>query len=742
MNCNLSLKIQKNKYFIFTLLGLAIVGLWFANFKVWQNIILNILFLLLYGYMVGLWMGRILKRLGFKRYCFVFGVFGLFFLVSFGMAIPIVLYKVFPWHLFLLLGILVLIFSIWQKKVKSLIKVSKVSFSIENKKLFYFWLALVVIGFLILIQARTGKYIRSPWVTISNVYIYVWMGIVLVLGFLAFKGISTKKFILLLIVSSLLMHCFVMIPYKAGFGGDKWRHIGAERSLMQGEVYKPTLFGKGASYKKFGSLKIPEVLIVGNKTSYSNMWGGVIALSWLSGMDVFWIDLFLGGILFAVFLPFLLIELARFFSKKKKFLYLFLIGSMCFYPLIIYGSITTPRSFGFLLFLFLLILIMKYYSNQRPFSKLWPVLVISLPLLYLNYVLYLVLFLEILLLAVLFKKKKFKGVGFLIFVASLLLIFSFPFLDTFKNMSWFKIGMNLKEVFNSVKEFLGQILVSKSLFPNVYGFEQDGWLYSTVGRNLSDSVLGGIVAWNIVLTPLVWLISLFGFSQSKKFKKPSLGKMFFLILVVSLFSQMIASFFMKGNHIFSKRLVLFVSFLFLIFLSWGLFRFFKSKLFSKKAKMVTIVIFLALLSTTVYISGPKFRMVTSDEYETSKYLWQKLKDKEEPYCVLGNTWPLLSLEAVSAREVTTGGFPYYFEYQQPERVQLFYNMNQNPSIKYLEKALSVTGAKACYFMTEKRWINYGERDWIIKRLDRIMGNHKEIGDVKIWYYEPLKVNNN
>jgi len=209
----------------------------------------------------------------------------------------------------------------------------------------------------------------------------------------------------------------------------------------------------------------------------------------------------------------------------------------------------------------------------------------------------------------------------------------------------------------------------------------------------------------------------------------------FWIFVTSFCGQIIASYYMEGNHIFTKRLVLIISFLALIPFSWGVFNFYKSKWFTKKTKIVAIVLFLALLSTTVYISGPKFRVVTHDEYKSSQFIWQKLKNKEKPYCVLANTWPLLSLEAVSNRKITTGGFPHYFEYKQPERVQLFNNMNQNPSVKYLEKALEVTKAKECYFLTEKRWIDFKQRLDIIDRLDQIMGQHKEIGQVLIWYYQ-------
>jgi len=65
---------------------------------------------------------------------------------------------------------------------------------------------------------------------------------------------------------------------------------------------------------------------------------------------------------------------------------------------------------------------------------------------------------------------------------------------------------------------------------------------------------------------------------------------------------------------------------------------------------------------------------------------------------LANTWPLLALEGVSGREIITGGFPYYYEYRQPERVQLFANMNYSPSVRYLNKAIEITNAQRMLFL--------------------------------------------
>ena len=272
--------------------------------------------------------------------------------------------------------------------------------------------------------------------------------------------------------------------------------------------------------------------------------------------------------------------------------------------------------------------------------------------------------------------------------------------------------------------------------------EQDNWLYAIVEEHFSRSVLIKLLPWSLIITPIVWILIFIGFFTYRKLDQPKIGLIFGLMLAIVLINQMTAAYFMEGNHIFSKRLVIFTSFLIFIPFSWGVYQIAKSKIFSSKAVTITLILFLAFVSTTVYASGPKFQVVTSDEFRAAEYIWDEAKaqpQKIQPFknnCVLANTWPLLAIEAVSSRHIITGGFPYYYEYRQPERVQLFRDMNDNPSIRYLLKSLEITGADMCYFMTEKRWIDFNKREQVVDQLDKLLGEHKSIGKVMIWLYHP------
>ena len=762
-------KIKQDKYYIFTLVSLLAVIFWYLNFSAKGAVSafgvgsasggrfwLNLLFLIIYGFLNSLWLGKILSRHGFEReFQFVLGLFLLVFLIGFGMAVPIVVYKVTPVCLLVWLLFLTLAISFWAKTRKQEPKFISLEEEIKTggatikfKKIVYFaWVIVFVLSLLLLFYARTGEYIRSPWTVIHPLYIYAWLGISLFLGLLVFSKIKLKHFLLIIILSSLLFHAYLLIPYEMGFGGDKWRHIGAERWLMQGKVYEPALFSEDVSYKQLGPFKVPEVLVVGNKTSYANMWGLVIALSWLSGIDVFYIDLILGFLLFCIFLPFLLLKLSLFFSQKKEFLYLMVLMPFLFYPFQAYGSITMPLTFAFLPFLFSLIFVCKYFTQPKPGKNLFFLLVVFIPFLYFNYLLYLILFLEVVVLAVLIKNVKHSKKIFipLIVICSILLLLFIPFLQTNGQYSWFKTEGPVKtELFKALKDFPVRLLSSQAIFPRIYGLEQDNWLYATINRQLSRSIFLQVLPWVFILTPLLWLLVIFGFIQFRKLRNFNLGMLFGLMLIVVLINQMISSYFMDGNHLLTKRLVVFTSFLFFIPLSWGISCL--AQKISTRAVIFALALFLALVSTTVYASGPKFQIVTTDEFKTAEYIWQQIRSGDSPHsgtvpnnCVLANTWPLLALEAVSGRGVVTGGFPYYYEYRQPERVQLFDNMNKNPSVRYLEKSLEITGAKECYFITEERWVYYDKRQGIINRLNQLLGEHKEIGKVMIWLYRPNEV---
>jgi len=755
-------KIKKNPYGIFTFLSCLLVIFWYFNFVYWQLIILNFIFLGVYFLINAFWWGRLLaKLLDLEReFVFIFGLFFLVFLIAFFMAIPIVLYRITPVYLFIILFLLPIIVSWLNRPARSASEQGRHFHTEEKKKLFsqekpvkiskIFYLLILFAGCFclgLLFRGRTGNYIRTPWTVIHPIYLYSWLILVFFFLVIIFKKPKLKTFLLLLIFISLIGHLFLIIPYQAGFGGDKWRHLGAERYLAQGEIYHPALFGGQVEYQQLGPLKIPEVFLVGNKTSYANFWGTNIAFSWLTGLDFFYIDLFLGLLFFSIFLPFLLLKIGSFICQRKEFLYLFAFSPLCFSPFLIYGSITVPLSFGFFAFLFSLIFLCNYLVGRKSLNWLLLSFLFLIPFLYFNYILYLAVFLALFCLSFFVKKMiESKGTGKVLLVIGLLFVVlslsvSFVFLDAANDYSWFNFSaLNKENIISSLKDFGNRLLFSTAIFPRVFEMEQDNWLYATSQSELSRSILLKILPWLLILTPIVLILAVLGMISIKKMDFPIIGLVFFLILIILLVNQFIASYLMAGNHIFTKRAVLFISFLFAFFVAWGAHSLIQgNRLFSRAAIIFTLILIFSLLSATVYASGPKSQVVTNDELVSADYLWQELQESKEKTCVLANTWPLLVLEAVSSRQIIAGNFPCYYEYQQPERVFLFDNMNKAPSARYLAKALELTDSSQCFFVTEERFIVYKERERVIKGLKKILGQPKAIGNVLIWLYQPNKL---
>ena len=742
----LFLIITQNRRFIGTILGVLVPFFWFLNFSTKQSLSVNIAMFILYFALNSLYLSLFLRKYLEIKFSIIIGIFCLFYLLSFGISIPIVFYKIYPSYLFIILAVISIALSLFSRFQSHLINQGFPPHSSQqpdslssgkNKNIPLWWkisFSLLFLGSIfVLSYSRISSVIRSPWQEIHPIYIYFYMGLIFLALYLIKIKPNFKIFIFVVVLISLLLHSYLIFPYEAGFGGDKWRHLGAEKWLMDGKAYLPVLFGKNVSFKKFGPFKIPEVLLVGNKTSYANLWGGAIALSWLVGLPLFWIDIFLGFLLGSIFLPFLLYELGRKFFKKRETIYFFLLAPLFFFPFQLYGSLTVPLFFGFLPFCFLLLIVLRYLEGKLSLKAFLLALILSCIFLYFNYIIYLVLYLMIVCLAVFLRgfSKSLKPVFLILSASVFLFVFGlvFPGLDIISGYSWLKPNISLA---NGVQNFSQSILFSREIFPRPQGLEQDSWLYSGVEGNLTNSIFGEIFDWPKIFTPLFLLIVICGFLA---FFLWSSKKNIFLVLsllVIILISEFISSSFMEGNCIFSKRLVLAHSFLLFFPFAAGL----TAITDAKKNLFLILIIFLSLFAVTIYISGPKFDAVTGDEFRAAKYIWQDLSSKKGPYCVLSNTWPLLSLEGISGRQIVAGGFPVYREYAQPERVQLFENLNRYPHINDFKRALQITKASSCYFMTEERWIAPGRKEEVLDSLSKIVGQPVVIGDVYIWHFQP------
>jgi len=612
-------------------------------------------------------------------------------------------------------------------------------------------------------HARTGVYILSPWDALSSFTLMLFFVICFLVARMIFSRRSVGLVLAVIVVFSYLTHMYLPVIYEIGFGGDKWRHLGAEQWLQEGNIYTPSIWGQERSNIHFGPIAVPEALVAGNKTSYASQWSSTIMLGESIGVDLFWIDLLMVFLLWCLFLPLILYQFGRMLSplpegglrgeggERLGLLFAFL--PTLFYTFQSEGAVTIPVSFGHLFFFFILLLWMFYIKEGRK-STLYAASALSL-IFYWGYILNFFLLILVGILAIAWRKffvdrthwYKFKlKYGFSdrrllwrdrVFFGLIVLaaIFAIPFLEVFQGLSEYLEGSILPVgILNSFADAFGRLSGFIGIVVPPDFIDQGNFLYNQSKESLSRLPLFSYRAVPFIVSMGVWTVVAWSVYRVIRYLREKKTLVFMAIFfIIILLSYFISWSFTDGVHILARRLNETIVFFMIIFLGGGISLFLSEsriKIPTRK-KIFAITFALAFASTSTYASGPKLQLVTADELKAAKAVWSEHQKDPEPYCVIANTWPLLGLEAVSARKITAGNFPVYTEYAQPERVKIFEGLSKSPSMHWIEWAFQLTAAPVCYYMTENRWIN----DTVFDKTVDLLGEPKRVGQVYVWRIE-------
>jgi hypothetical protein len=644
-----------------------------------------------------------------------------------------------------------LLFSLWLVSIVSFLLGKDLSFinreisveelAIENRTIinppFYLTALLpfiLALGWGLLFLGRTGEYIITPWQTIPKVFVYVFLLSVFLLTILLFSRIKVGLILFLIILHSYFLHSYLPLVYETGFGGDKWRHLASENFLLTEKIYSPTLIGEPIKMTKIASINLPEVLVVGNKTSYGNQWGLTIGLSKFLQIDIFWIDMYLGFILWSLALPILFFLLAGFVYKNTRFKLLVAFLPTIFYTFQVFGSITIPVALGNLFFFFILYLWLVFMQDEKKSVR--NLAIIFTFLMYLGYVLNFIIALAlgvVMLLRHSLKNKKFRFVILLIYCLGLFAVI--PFLEFVMGYGTLKPDIfKSNNIVSNTADAFGALSGLVAFIPKPTHIDQGNWLYNQTRQTQSQASLFNLRLLPFAFTVWLWFLSFLGIQKLRKLPDKKNAIFFLTSFGILLFSYVFSWYFMSGNHILARRLDLTIAFFWLIFIALGIFYLLEDFAKSRPIilKIYILGILLALIATSTYTSGPVLEVVTKDEVTAANFIWQSL-DKQKPACVIANTWPLLALEYVSGRKVIAGGFPVYLEYAQPERVKIFEGLIRRPTKDdWVDKAYKTTGAEICWYMVEKRFLS----DSIWVENIKLFGNpHYQIGKVFIWKLE-------
>jgi len=723
---------------VFSALAILSIIILFINAYFWQNSIVGIPWTVCLFLILSFWLGEIF---GYffnwgKEAKFLVGLFLTFYLLAFGLAVPITLFKISLTYFYTFLLILVLaIFYLNIKisnfkyqipnnsqnsnsqnndslEIENCGLIENWKLKIENYVLYSLWFILYVIGWILIIKSRTGSYVVTPWNVLSKYYQIIWFALAFLLVLIIFSKASTKKILFLLILTSLLFHAYLPFVSENSFGVDRWRHVGAERRLMAGKIESPALIGE-VSYVKLGSVSLPKVFMMPNKFSYSNQWGMTIGLSWLTSIDILKIDQYLIWFLWSIFFTLFVYKLSQLvFEKKKLSLLITFVALFCFFSLQVGGAITVPHAIGFLPFLFFLLVFFSYLKNQD--KKLWPIIIFSLVLLIFNYILYLIIALEIFVLGLVLKGR---GQAKKIFLPILIIIFilSLPLLDRISGTSFFVYSP--AEAIKNLPQKLVNFTNPISYF--YYKLNTISFLPGLVNK----------ISWQMIFPPLVFLFTILGLI--KNWKNNLLAKILAIFLFIFLANQFISFSFMKDYRLLVSRMGNVLMLFMVIFFTAGLYWLIE-KLKNKSIVVFIASIFLAALSITTYASGPMYGNVTNNELAVAKYLNQEMivsVVNPKNVCVFDAGWRLLALESVNG--MIAGNFPTdSIDFVQKERDELYRQMFSNPSREILNQTLEITGAQKCFFVANQSWL----KPEIFDKIKKLLGEPVIKNNTYIWKY--------
>jgi len=388
--------IQQDKRYIWTIISiLVVIGLAF-NLFLWQIRFLGLFFVVVFFIINGLWLGQILKKILFTKeyiyflqhkrieiFSFLFGIFLLIYLISFFGAIFLIFYKFFLVQIPLIFGILTLVISFlihldifaWHS-VNKVIDTDKQKtekyFNINFLGILFGLFFLFFAGIFLLYSARTGNYIQSPWDVIPKIYLYVYLIATLMVVFLIFSKQKIGFVLFIIILHSFLLHSYLPIIYKTGFGENKWKHLGTERQIL--------------------SVRENPAPLIGNKEGSANQWALTIFLSKILNVNIFWVDLLLLYLLWSIFIPLIFFKLAEFLfrsfkdppddenanCKKQRFLLLTAFLPSLFFSFQVYGSVTTPVALEYLFFFFVLLFWLDYLVTKQKISLVAAIILSSL----------------------------------------------------------------------------------------------------------------------------------------------------------------------------------------------------------------------------------------------------------------------------------------------------------------------------------------------------------------------------
>ncbi|HPO11128.1 MAG TPA: hypothetical protein PLM63_00895 [bacterium] len=734
-------KIKQNKilYLIIKSLSVCFVLL---NIFILKNFYIGLISILLFVLLSGKDF-EIIYKYKFKNieYPYIFGIFTSIFIPLFLSSIFILFYKINAAIISINLIItFILSIIIGAKNLKvEYVKEDENDNDIKDFKLKFSYLlpiGISLFSFFILhtlISFQFKDYIVNYiWKNFNFIFFIFVFSLIAFLIYLIFSDRNKKYILLVIILASFVLHSNIPILYQKGNGGagDRYRFLANEEILRDGDAVKPILIGDKDSidYKNIGNIKIPEVLVSGNKQSYGNKWGIDIILSYILNKDLIQIDTWIVYILWSIFIPIIFYNLFKVFNNSNdKLALLFSASPLLLNVFQFNGSVSYPISINFIIFIFFFFLFLNKIKEKKSIDKEKIILgALITIILYFNYIVFLfiwLIFLFIYITNYFIEKIKSKKIQTGLNIVTILLSsFIFLILDIKMKFATFDFSSIFKKIIGFFIHFL-----SPSLIPNVN---------IAMPRAMFFAPILSVIFFIIVA------IGIFHFFKTKKDSKYILN-FFISIFLAYIYCWTI----LTGDRVFSRKIGIIVSLFLLFFFVYGIYYIFlkinKININKKQAIIILLGLFIASIGTLQYASGPVIELNMNYDLNSFQYVYDKVKNDEHP-CVIGDTIHTILLEYISKNKLVAGGFSQTGNYVQADRSRIFNSILKEPDKKYLEEAEKITGSNNCILIADNRNIDYYHlgkdatetfinRHKVIDQLTKIFGNNKQFREIIMFY---------
>lgn len=671
-----------NKYFkLFT--ALAALGLFYANIKFWHLFPVGLITLIFV-----LWFAAI----GFEKLLAVYfdfesnlrtkiiAGFLALSLIGWLAGAVIVFGRLTAEAVAVIILAVVLASHFFQRKLKREKQPpnSSPEITVEVPQSRYYLAAYIIFwtfGLYLLWSGRTDVAAVTPWQTIPANYIYLFFLTVLTLGGLFFSRFSGKLLLIFLLAQSFLTFSYLPLSHKLFYGADGWRHTAVVAQIVEERAVSIQNFAVNPNFLE----KInPGVF------AYSQFWGVEAVLARALNADLIsftaWFQPVVASIVFILLL--FEIGLALGWGVKRSLIFCWL--GLWPFALQAAGSFSLPASFGFLVWLLLLVLLLKRALNPKPAQI--PILFALGILSVFGYSLYLILFwLAFVVVEMLRHKRKILAAG-----AGAIAVLAVPVLELLAGYGRFD---SLNNFWSNAKQLVGNFtayFLASGPRPHII---ETGNVFFNQTPNYAF-VSNGFTEWRWWLVALM-VAALFGmFIGWRKFRRGFTPDRWLAILGGGLFvGYFISRYFLVGNQLISRRLDAVIALFGILFL----FNAIKNIFIKNQFASLLFILAGATAIAASYSLGPVSPAMSVGQYNVAEQVWQESKN-DMKHCVLADTYTLLALEAVSQKQIIGGGFPIDKNFGQLDLATLYDGFKNNPSDDLWQKARELTGAEKCYLL--------------------------------------------